>query len=57
MSVIIGEVEVVVESPEQQRGTGADQEPPPFESPPLTAQELQDVERRQHARQLRVRAS
>lgn len=57
MSVIIGEVEVVVESPEQHRGTGADQEPPPFESPPLTAQELQDVERRQHARQLRVRAS
>lgn len=57
MSVIIGEVEVVVESPEQQRGTGAAQESTPSESPSLTAQELQDVERRQHARQLRVRAS
>lgn len=57
MSVVIGEVEVVVESPQQQRGTDSSAEAASAESPPLTAQELQDVERRQHARQLRVRAS
>lgn len=58
MSVIIHELDVVVEAPEQPQtrgdsgGTEAN-----ASTPPLSPQDLLDVETRQRLRELRVRAS
>lgn len=58
MSVIIHELDITMEAPEKPEKRGGPDSPEPAASAPqLTPQDLEDVARRQHLRDLRVRAS
>jgi len=58
MSVIIHELDLVVEAPEKSEKRGdSDSQASASDAPPLSPQDLQDVAQRQHLRDLRVRAS
>lgn len=54
MAVVINEFEVVPQTPAPSKQ--AAQQPPSEDAPALTAEEIAEQMRRQHLRQLRVRA-